>query len=54
MSHTRFSHARCMQRVTTCIHSRKKNTCEYAKESTILIVAVEGRTGMALLCMHNL
>jgi hypothetical protein len=25
-----------MQRVTACIHSRKKNTCEYAKESTIL------------------
>jgi hypothetical protein len=26
-----------MQRVTACIHSRKKNTCEYAKESTILL-----------------
>jgi hypothetical protein len=37
-----------MQRVMACIPSRKKNTCEYAKESTILIVAVEGRTGMAL------
>jgi hypothetical protein len=26
-----------MQRITACIHIRKKNTCEYAKESTILL-----------------